>query len=295
MRIKYKRVNNVKIWEDSNGEGIEISKKYLNECIDYIKMNRVKKIDILDFLYKGEDLDFLKECPTVEDIRVDSIFLKDISGLYYLKNLKSLALGESTTVDGKNEIDLTPFTNLRILDLTWTKKIRGISSLENLIELCLHKYSPSSRNLDELVNLKNLIVLQIRTSKVQSLQGIEKLQELQELELSYLRTLEMIKHLAPLDSSLKRLEIVHCKKVKDYEELNRLHSLEWLMLDNCGELESLEFVKRLPELKHFVFPATNVLDGNISPCLHINYCYFDSKKHYSHKWKDIDHWNKQVH
>ncbi|USK32571.1 leucine-rich repeat domain-containing protein [Bacillus sp. F19] len=211
MSVKYKRINNVRIWEDSNGEGVEISKKYLNECIDYIKMNRVKKIDILDFLYKGEDLDFLKECPTVEDIGVDSIFLKDISGLYYLKNLKRLALGESTTIDGKNEIDLTAFTSLRILDLTWTKKIRGLHSLENLKELCLHKYSPSSKNLDELKHLKNLEVLEIRTSKIHSLEGIEQLQELQELELSYLRTLEVIKPLTDLGSSIKRLEIHSCK------------------------------------------------------------------------------------
>lgn len=295
MSIKYKRINNVKIWEDSTGEGVEISKKYLKECLDYIKKNNIKKIDIIDSLYKGEDLNFLEECPLVEDIRVDSIFLKDISGLYHLKNLRNLTLGESSTIDGKNEINLTPFTNLEMIDLTWTKKISGLHSLKNLKELCLRKYSPASKNIDELRHLYNLEVLQIRTSKVESLRGIEDLQKLQEIELSYLRTLETIKHLAALDSSLKRIEIVNCKKIKDYSALKDLLSLEWLMLYNCGELDSLEFVNGLHHLKHFVFPKTNVLDGNISPCLHINYCYFDSKKHYSHKWKDIERWYKHIH
>ena len=113
-----KKIGNVRIREDSDRIEVLVSHKYLSECIEYINHHQITQIAIIDWYYKSENVNFLSECPTVEEISLDSNYLKDISGLYHIKNLKALCLTDSTVVDGKNEIDLRPFSKLKRLVLT---------------------------------------------------------------------------------------------------------------------------------------------------------------------------------
>jgi Leucine-rich repeat (LRR) protein len=292
--MRLKKVNNVRLRVDTDGEEVLISDKYLNECIEYVNLHRITKIDITDWCYEGEDVEFLSECPSVEDVSLDSNYLKDISGLRHLKNLTGLSLSESTVVDGNIGIDLETFANLESLYLHWSKKIKGLHHLTNLKELWLWKYAPKQGNLEELATLEKLEELTITQSKIRSLNGIRKLTQLKELELNYLRTLTSLGDIGELGASLKKLDITSCKNIQDMSQIQSLHSVEFLFLKKCGEVPSLEFIKPLTHLKHFVFPETNVLDGDITPCFHIDYVYFDSKKHYSHKWTDFKNWTSRV-
>ncbi|MFF2876935.1 leucine-rich repeat domain-containing protein [Gottfriedia sp. NPDC057991] len=294
--MKYKKINNIKIAiNEDQEEFIFITSKHLTECIEYINLHPKTKVIVRD-LYEEDNISFLKECTNVQEITLDCQFIKDLSGLNYLKKIRSLSLSETTIIDGKNTIDLEAesFTSLEVLYLTWSKKIKGMHSLKNLKELCIWKYAPKECDLTEFANLCQLENLIIRQAKIHSLKGIENLKNLKELELSYIRTLETIRDLTELGAKLKRLEISSCKHIKDFDSLKYMEALEVLMFDKCGEIPSIDFVKELYNLKHFVFPDTIILNGDITPCFHINYVYFDNKKHYSHKWDDFDNWVNMV-
>ncbi|KAB2355833.1 leucine-rich repeat domain-containing protein [Bacillus toyonensis] len=282
-----KKIGNVRVREDSDGIEVLVSNKYLSECIEYINQHRITQVAIIDWYYKSEDVNFLSECPTVEEISLDSNYLKDISGLYHIKNLKALSLTDSTVLDGKNEIDLRAFSNLERLFLTWSKKIKGLDHLKNLKGLWMWKYAPKERNLQELNNLEQLEELVLNQCKISSLTGIGKLKNLRKLELNYLRTLNDVGDLKGLNHSLQRLEIEACKNIENLYRIGDLKALEFFILWNCGDIPSIGFVKELHQLKHFAFGGTNILDGDLSPCIEIDYIHFTEKKHYSHKRKDF--------
>jgi len=42
--------------------------------------------------------------------------------------------------------------------------------------------------------------------------------------------------------------------------------LEELWLYSCREIENLNFIRQLKNLKSFTFTDTNVLDDNLGPC-----------------------------
>ncbi|WP_286166228.1 leucine-rich repeat domain-containing protein [Bacillus sp. E(2018)] len=292
--MRFKEVNNVKlrVWS-SDEEEVLISDQHLNECIEYINRHGIKMISVMDWHYKGKDLAFLRYCPPVEDVSLDSNFLEDTSGLYDLNRLRSLSLTELFVVDGGMEFDLSPFKELESLSMYWSKKIKGIQELTNLKRLHLWKYAPKLANLEELSSLQCLEEMTITQSKVRSLKGIQELKRLRKLELNYLRTLTSIEGIEGLGSSLQHLDITSCKNIDDLDRTKTLSALEAFHLNECGSITSLDFITSLTKLKHFVFQGTNVLSGDVTPSFHIDYVYFDSKKHYSHKWKDIKKWTSQ--
>lgn len=280
--MKIKKVGNIKLRIENNKEEILINDTYLQECINYINDNFIKKVDISYPRYKGGNLEFLKHCPIIEEIALESECLQDISGITYLKNLKVLSLSEETVIDGKNGIDLGKLLNLETLYLTWSKKIKGINKLLNLTELAIWKYKPKSKDLGELAPLKNLRKLTLVQSHIENLNGISKLEKLRKVELNSLRKLNSLSDINMLNECLTILEIESCKNVEDLIKIGHLECLESLTLANCGEISSIDFIKKLPNLKKLVFLGTNVLNGDISPCVGINYVMFDNKKHYSH-------------
>ncbi|MFF3025431.1 hypothetical protein ACFVRR_22775 [Gottfriedia sp. NPDC057948] len=71
--------------------------------------------------------------------------------------------------------------------------------------------------------------------------------------------------------------------------LSGINRLEELSLTNCGEIENIGFIKLMKNLKVFVFIDTNVVDGDLSPCIGLRYSGFFDKKHYTHKFKQLTH------
>ena len=70
--------------------------------------------------------------------------------------------------------------------------------------------------------------------------------------------------------------------------LSGIYQLEELSLTNCGENENIGFIKLMKNLKVFVFIITNVVDGDLSTCIGLRYSGFFDKKHYSHKFKELN-------
>lgn len=272
-----------KFLDGLNSDDIVIESDRTYDYIEYIKKNKIKSIYFCDFYYMSQDINLLKECNFVESVNINSSEIIDFTGLYYLKNLKNLMIN-----DAKGKVDLSFNTSIEELAMEMNKNISGLELLENIKTLRLWKYRPKSKDLTGLSMLKSLKELGITQSPIVSLKGIGELNKLENLELNYLSKLEYIDEIENNKNTLKTIWFESCRKIKNHDYVSCLTNLEKLSFCECGEINNLNFIKKLANLKYFVFSGTNVIDGNISPCIGLEYVVFTNKKHFSHKLKDLN-------
>lgn len=266
-----------------SSEYIVVESNRLDDYIKYINKHKICAIYICSLYYFDDNVDFLKECEHVEKINITSTCILNYYGLSYLEKLKVLLLPEL-----KGIVDLNNNQYIEELSIEMNREILGLNKLKNLKTLRLWKYKPKSKNLTELKDLKSIENLKISQSTIQSLNGCEELDKLKSLELSYLSKLESIEEINRINNSLKTLEFVSCKKIKDHECVECLSNLEVLAFNECGEIGSISFIKNMSNLESFVFMGTNIVDGDLSPCIGIKYVAFQDKKHYSHKYREFN-------
>ncbi len=277
---------------DNSSESLIIESNRLNEYIDYYKKTKIKsfvismsKMNSIGLTgYQSKNVDFLAETPNIERLKIESCNITDVSGIYNLKNLKGLWLEDLNA-----NVDLSYFSELEILDLNWQKKIKGFGNCTNLKCLILSKFKPKNKTLEELSKLTHLEELKLISSTINSLKGLGELKKLKELDLWNLRNLEIIDEINENTNSLKKLVFENCRKIKNHDYVSNLPNLEWLTFYNCGEMPSIKFIKNLKKLKNFILKKTNVLDGDMTPCIGLEYVVFENKKHYSPKDYEIMH------
>lgn len=269
-------------YDGLSSDTLVIDSNRINEYVAYINQENIKSIGINDFHYKKSTIEFLKKCPNIEKVSINNTLVEDYSGLYCLKNLRVLYLDEP-----KKNIDMTHFKILEELAIDYNKFVLGLTSCINLKNLRLWKYKPKSGNLEEISNLINIEELVLTQCSITSLKGCGNLPNLKKLELNYINKLEIIDEIEKNSNTLKHLRFDTCKKIKNHEYVTKLKELELLAFDNCGEIQSIGFIRELPKLKSFIFVKTTIVDGDLSPCLGLEYVGFFDKKHYSHKRKDF--------
>ena len=229
--------------------------------------NRIKKNGIQE-LFIGQgfedrkvyDLAFLADLEgleTIESLIVDA----ECSSYSFLKlfpKLKQLRVGNHKIK--AQELDLQHLPDLKGLSLTGDFDVSGLELL------------------------KSAEIIQIRNT---SLRGLH-LETVQSLSLGYCPKLEDYSFLSHC-RSLSYLELQRCKNFSpDFEELlGSLELLQKLLLSDCGSIPSVRFVSKLPNLKVFTFWGTTVLDGDLKPCLSLEYASTDSKRSYNLKDKDL--------
>lgn len=200
--------------------------------------------------------------------------------LYCLKNLKSLCIRdcEEPFIISKFVVDLSKFPQLEeyLGEMKYVEKLEEAVHLKTLSIDCYQKES-----LIDLSKLKELDTLEIFNSKIKSLNGCEKLEKLQCLYLRYNRSLMDISALEGVKGTLKALRIEKCGKIIDFSILETLKNLELLGLNGSNKITSISFIKNLKKLTTFVFSIT-VLDGDITPCMRMDYAsYYDGKRNYN--------------
>ncbi|MDH4420856.1 hypothetical protein QEZ44_05205 [Bacillus cereus] len=265
---------------------VQIHENRLDEYVHFINTNNFNDVYINDLRYSLNHINFLEHCPQIESLHISSTCITDYSALYKLKNLKSLALEEPQVP--LNLTELASFTNLEELYIQWNKNITGFESCPNLKELYIWKYKPKQKNLEELIPLRKLEKLRITQGNINSLKGCRAFPKLKQLELNYLRNLEHIDEIENNASTLKYIEFDHCSKMKNHDYLRYLTNLETLILSGCGNIQNLQFIKELPKLKHFSFVDSTIVDGNLEPCVGIDFVGFNNKRHYSHKFNELN-------
>jgi hypothetical protein len=191
---------------------------------------------------------------------------------------------EYLRVDGNLvTLDLARFRRLRDVDLVWHSKLGLTPDCTALRRVLLRKYKSRSRSLDELPVLPELHDLALVQGHLESLEGVAKFRALRRLELSYLRRLTSLGPLAAVrDGALEQLECYRCPRLEDHAVVSQLPSLRVLRFIGCGRIASLGFVNAMPALEELRFVDSNVVDGDMSPCLRLKRVGFNNKRHYSH-------------
>jgi hypothetical protein len=294
----------------------------INEKIEYINTHECVDSLHLTYFYPYErkcDLSFLKNIKN--PLLIKSLGLSNIKvseEIYQFSEIELL----TSDVDDHQIIDLSRFLKLKCLiseklnmfknlslskveDLHTNPKIfQGdqISQMKELKHLLLSKATGFSfTKLHDLDKLDDVCFVRCN---VKDFKGIEQFPSLTVLNVNYidsLTSIEGIKHLP----NLKRVIFYDCPNIESIDELGELPSLEYLeisgiknpniealgkinslsklRLSNCGDISSIKFINDLPNLKWFVFTDTNVLDGDLKPCLRLVYASTNNKKHYNLK------------
>jgi len=253
----------------------------LKEQVEFINRNRIEKALII-----AENIDFITMCPTLKHLRIipadSSVDEFDYSPLYKMSQIKSL---QCSTVYGFREefstcIDCAKINGLEDIHIA-NFGYKNFNTVETLKGLSLSNYE--KRDMSEAFSSSILDTLSIFQSKIITLEGIQKSQKMQCLYLYYNRSLQDISALKKVKRTLRALRIENCPKINDFSVLGELENLELLELSGSNELPSLSFLKKMKNLKTFIFNM-NVKDGDLTPCLDLSYVYSEkNRKHYNLK------------
>ncbi|MFC1224119.1 hypothetical protein ACFE6N_09940 [Pedobacter sp. BG31] len=170
---------------------------------------------------------------------------------------------------------------------TWIAD-NNLSNSEYAIIWHLKEKLSSFGNLTES---DKLLYLELNLANIKNFIGIEKFSNLKRLELHYCTKLASDTGLMALKDSLEFLHINRSKKFVPTEELLSLKKIKVLCLNECGDIDNLNFLSNFPELIDFRFVNTNILDGNLQPILDhptIRSAGFLNKRHYNYKNEEID-------
>lgn len=258
------------------------SKKTLEEHIQLVNEKKLKKAMVV-----AENIDFLRQCPSLEEVRVYPSFNAvdfDFSPLYDLPNLRKVICG---TVYGPEEnrtssVDYGRFSKLKELIVNGAKGHQNVHLVEGLTHLAFENGQPVSKTLVGAFDGKELEELLLTASTVGSLEGLQLAPKLRRLELYCNRKLVDISALEYVRDTLTELDIESCGKINDFSVLTQLHRLEKLRMVGTNTLPNLSFIQNMPNLKTFIF-TMNVEDGNLDLCLSIPYVSIRNRKHYNHK------------
>lgn len=253
----------------------------LQEQVEFINKYRIEKALII-----AENIDFIIMCPTLKHLRIipaDSSGDEfDYSPLYKMSQIKSL---QCSTVYGFEEefftcIDCAKINGLEDIHIA-NSGYQNFNTVETLRRLGLSNYE--KMDISEAFSSPILDTLSIFQSKIITLEGIQKSRKMQCLYLYYNRFLQDISALNKVKNTLKALRIENCPKINDFSVLGELENLELLELSGSNELPSLSFLKKMKNLKTFIF-SVNVKDGDLTPCLDLSYVYSEkNRKHYNLK------------
>jgi protein phosphatase 1 regulatory subunit 7 len=273
-------VDSFQFFDGLSRDYIIVEEDRLDQYIDYINDKYIKHVSISPTLgYKlKEDIDFISRCPDIEYLSITTPFIKDYSPLHNLMHLRSLHLDIPNA-----KVDLARIPNIEEFSTSRFINILNLDKCKKLKDLGITYYNPKNRNMDELATLENLINLGVVRSRIESLKGLGNLHRLKHIFLYNFPNLRCLDELENISGNLIVLRFVGCKRIENFEYVSCLKQLKVLAFDNCGDIPNIKFIKQMPELKAFVFVDSNIVDGDLSPCIGLEFVGFLNKRHYSHK------------
>lgn len=164
------------------------------------------------FGFKQEDLDFLNQIPFIQQVWFWEIALKDISGLYSLKDLTYFGILEK-----RPAINFSKFPKLQKAVWQPVRKDCGLGELDSLRGLDVWRFKPKDKSYSSIELSKNLRQLDLNWCNPTSLAGMPVLSELEELQIHYCNNLESIDSIFEFAPNLKKLVVTRCANLKDFD------------------------------------------------------------------------------
>jgi hypothetical protein len=202
--------------------GLYVDSKQFSKCIEEIKSKKIKGVfGSPAFGFKEDNLDFLASMPWVEAIWFWDVSLKNIDGIYTLKNLRFFGCHPK-----RPPINFEHFENLQSAVIEPKAKDTGLSSLSSLELLHVWHYKPKNKDFLSLDAPKSLKELQINWANPSSLESLPDLPKLKKLEVHRCRNLEKLGDLNAKYPSLEHLVVDACGKVSKSEAERTINSFK---------------------------------------------------------------------
>jgi len=261
-----------------------ITGKNIDSELAYIKKNRITSISLTYFKSRSIlNLNFLTEISFIERISIQNMEI-DYSGLYFAKRLRNISL----SVKNKTQhLDYSRFEHLNSLSLDWYQDFPDLINNSKLVELIIWKFKPKSQSFSELRLPRNLKSIHITETNIKDFNGLT-LSNLEKFEGHYCSKLISLDGISNISKKLNTLILDQCKKINNYDDLRYAKLLHTIILGDCGEILTLKWLKELSNVRHFSFWNTNLMDGDISPCIGIEFVSFKNAKHYNFKNEEIN-------
>jgi hypothetical protein len=193
-----------------------IETQLIDDCLREIQRRKLLGVfGCPAFGFKQHDLDFLREIPFIRQVWFWEINLKDVSGLYALKELEYFGLSPK-----RPALDFAKFPKLKKASWHPVKGDSGLERLDKLEEMDVWRFKPKDQSYAGLPLSKSLRKLDLNWCNPTSLDEMPVLHKLEELQIHYCRNLESIAPLFDVAPNLKRLVITRCANLSDYDVVN---------------------------------------------------------------------------
>jgi hypothetical protein len=278
------QIDGFKVYQNLDGtKSIIVDSEKIEQCMDCYYKNNLDGVSVTNSHgYNLKDVDFLSRYTDIKKLSISETIL-DTTGMYSLSNLERLIISGK-----KRKIDFNFFPNLNKLTLDWSDSLINLDQCKSLESLAIYSgYNPKTKDLKDISSIHWLKKLEINNSTITSFEGSEKFDSLVELEFNYCSKLEDICGFEKSKKKLKSLLFNHCKSIKNHECVAGFDNLNILAFNNSGTIKSLNFIKKMSSLSSFRFVGTDVLDGDITPCIGLSYVSFTNKKHFTHKMEEL--------
>lgn len=290
---------------------LNISQNYSISVLDDLLIKeKPNTLSITDDIWsqKESDFSFLKDLRNLNCVNKLALLVQASSSfnadsLSYLKNLTELCISDfcynidfniskfphltSLIVNGNVNIKEMKKNKLKELLFFKTDKFPWDSFGESIERLSLRECK--NYTLSTFKSLTNLKKLDIVRNSFTSLSDLAYFQHLDEIDIAYCSKLKDISGIENC-KDLATVDFEATKKIADYTPLTKLKKLRNLRIFNCGDIPSLSFINDIPSLEDLNFTSTNIVDGDLKPCLRLKSAWSSfGKKHYNIKVEDLPH------
>ena len=228
------------------------------ETFDFEILKKIPNVKWLetDCLTDTKNVETITELKYLEKLSFGVLDLqeKEILSSENLKNLKELILGETKT-KALNLKYLEDYKKLKYLIIgEHTKNIDSLKYLSNLESLKLYSIKKASLNfINNLINLKTLIITLGGRDNIKEI----KKNNIENLEIVWVRGFSDISNISNF-KKLKTLKIEDNIKLREIVFDKELPKLKKLKILNCKNLESISGIEKLSSLETLILGRTNL-------------------------------------
>jgi len=225
-----------------------------------LKLLGVRFLELNRGIFSGSSIMFVGEFKFLQGLFITDWKLKDIECVSHLPGLRAVRLSTPLA----QTLDLGGFPELTELGLDFARCAKNLQALTQLTELFVGKLEWDS--LSKLNSLKALKIAEFSEPAFTTVGSVE-LPNLEELVLKGADNLVEWEGMSRL-SALRRLLIFKAPHLASLSSLAELADLEWLLLEDCGTIDSLSHLTRLKNLRRLnLVGDTRIADGRISTLL----------------------------
>ena len=262
--------------------------------IDYIRDNGIDGIIIVTDVLNKEihDIQNISILKDLRGLNLNSYFYEELVDLSHFRNLEYLKMSGKAN----GNIPFSSLSSLWCIYLNYNKKnCKSIFECKNLEYIFIDNYTEiSSKDFVAFEKAKSIGLIK---NKIMEFDAIKNMSQLEHIGIGYNPNMESISWIKN-NNSLISVAFKNCKRIKDWEEIGTLGKIEKLVIENCGELPSLDFLQHLSNLKEIrIIGSTSIKDGKIKETMRLpqlKYLFVPVRKEYDVTLQDITAFNNKL-